>query len=150
MNWILCALVWFGAFLAMTFSVTSRGFKGLQPMLKKVMPEMGERWSGETSSLILYPPAEMQASYLDFSLRFINVNMIKNIACIYVQILKKNSDGSLVQLFEGYYKPRTGNNKIRNYLLQKNTERRVGYFWKNDFGVNDYPKYEYLRFSINP
>ena len=45
------------------------------------MPEMGERWSGETSSLILYPPTEMQASYLDFSLRFINVNMIKNIAC---------------------------------------------------------------------
>lgn len=28
----------------MAFSVTSRGFKGLQPMLKKVMPEMGERW----------------------------------------------------------------------------------------------------------
>lgn len=44
MNWILCALVWFGAFLAMAFSVTSKGFKGLQPMLKKVMPEMEERW----------------------------------------------------------------------------------------------------------
>lgn len=112
----------------------------------------GERYSGETSSLILYPPTEMHASYLDFSLRFINDNMIKNIACICVQILKKNSDGSLVQLFEGYYKSRTGNNKIRikNYLLQKNTELRVGYFWKNDFGVNDYPKYEYLKFSINP
>ena len=102
--------------------------------------------------MILYPPTEMHASYLDFSLRFINDNMIKNIACIYAQILKINSDGSLVQLFEGYYKPRTGNNKIRikNYLLQKNTELRVGYFRKNDFGVNDYPKYEYLKFSINP
>lgn len=112
----------------------------------------GERCSGESSSLILYPPTEMQASYLDFSFRFINDNMIKNIACIYVQILKKKSDGSLVQLFEGYYKPRTGNNKIRikNYLLQKNTELRVGYFWENDFGENDYPKYEYLKFSINP
>lgn len=112
----------------------------------------GERCSGESSSLILYPPTEMQASYLDFSFRFINDNMIKNIACIYVQILKKKSDGSLVQLFEGYYKPRTGNNKIRikNYLLQKNTELRVGYFWENDFGENDYPKYEYLKFSLNP
>ena len=112
----------------------------------------GERCSGETSSLILYPPTEMRASYLDFSFRFVNDNMTKNIACIYVQVLKKNTDGSLVQLFEGFYKPRTGNNKIRikNYLLQKNTELRVGYFWKNDFGVNDYPKYEYLKFSINP
>lgn len=112
----------------------------------------GERCSGETSSLVLYPPTELQASYLDFSLRFINDNMTKNIACIYVQIVKRNSSGSLVMLFDEYYKPRKGNNKIRikNYLLQKNTELRVGYFWKNDFGVNDYPKYEYIKFSINP
>jgi len=111
----------------------------------------GERCSGETSSLILYPPTEIRTSYLDFTLRFVNDDMIKNVACLYVQILKKKSDGSLVLLFEGYYKPRIGNNKVRikNYLVQKNTEMRVGYFWKNDFGVNDYPKYEYLKFSIN-
>ena len=111
----------------------------------------GERCSGETGSFVLYPPTEIHASYLDFSFRFLNDNMIKNIACIYVQILKKNSDGSFSLLFDGFYKPRIGNNKIRikNYLVQKNTEMRIGYFWKNDFGVNDYPKYEYLRFSIN-
>lgn len=44
MNWSLCTLVWFGAFLAMAFSVTTKGFKGLQPILKKIIPEMEERW----------------------------------------------------------------------------------------------------------
>ena len=106
--------------------------------------------SGETSSLILYPPTEMQASYLDFSLRFINDNMIKNIACIYVQIVKRNSGGSLVMLFEEYYKPQKNINKFRvkNILRQKNVEMSVGYFWKNEFGKKDFLNYEHVTFRI--
>lgn len=38
----------------------------------------------------------------------------------------------------------------RTICCRKNTVLRVGYFWKNDFVVNNYPKYEYLKFSINP
>lgn len=43
-NCTLLAFVWFGAFCAMAFSVTSKGFKGIQPLLKKVFPKMGDRW----------------------------------------------------------------------------------------------------------
>lgn len=111
----------------------------------------GEILSGETSSLVLYPPNNFNSSYLDFALRFINDSMVNNIACIYVEILQKNHDGSLTQLWEEYYRPRKGYNKVRvmNYLKKKNTEMRIGYFWKNDFGKNNYPKFEYIRFSLN-
>lgn len=43
-NVTLLISVWFGAFCAMAFSVMSKGFKGLQPLLKKIFPKMGERW----------------------------------------------------------------------------------------------------------
>lgn len=111
----------------------------------------GESWSGETSSVILYPPNSFNSSHLDFDLRFINDNMVKNIACIYVQILRKNKDGSLTQLWDEYYKPRKGVNKVRvkNYLNRDNVEMRIGYFWKKDLGTSDYPKFEFVRFSLN-
>lgn len=43
-NCTLLFYVWFGAFCAMAFSVTSKGFKGIQPLLKKIFPMMGDRW----------------------------------------------------------------------------------------------------------
>lgn len=111
----------------------------------------GEMLSGETSSFVLYPPKSFNSSFLDFTLRFINDGMVKDIACIYVEILHRNHDGSLTQLWEEYYKPRKGYNKVRvlNYLKKKNTEMRIGYFWKKNLDKNDYPKFEYIRFSLN-
>lgn len=32
--------IWFGAFCAVAYSVTAKGFKGLQPLLIKLFPEM--------------------------------------------------------------------------------------------------------------
>lgn len=111
----------------------------------------GETVSGETSSLILYPPTNFNTPLLDFSLLFINDNMVSKVACIYVEILKKNIDGSLVQLWEEYYLPRKGYNKMRikNYLKQKNTEMRIGFFWKSEYGKTDFPRFEYVKFSLN-
>ena len=43
-NFILLLYVWFGAFCAMAFSVTSKSFKGIQPLLKKIFPKIDERW----------------------------------------------------------------------------------------------------------
>ena len=43
-NVSLLILVWFGAFCAMAFSVTSKGFKGLMPLLKKIFPKLSDRW----------------------------------------------------------------------------------------------------------
>lgn len=111
----------------------------------------GETYSGETSSLILYPPTNLNAQFLDFSLLFVNDNMVTNVACLYAEILKRNQDGSLIQLWEEYYLPRKGYNKVRikNYFKQKNTEMRIGFFWKSEFGKKDYPRFEYVRFSLN-
>lgn len=111
----------------------------------------GETFSGETSSLILYPPTDFNTQFLDFSLLFVNEKMIKNVACIYVEIFKINQDGSWSQLWDEYYSPRKGYNKlrIRNYLKQKNTEMRIGFFWKSEFGKKEYPRFEYVRFSLN-
>lgn len=39
--------------------------------------------------------------------------------------------------------------RIRNYLKQKNTEMRIGFFWKNELGKKVYPRFEYVRFSLN-
>lgn len=111
----------------------------------------GEIFSGETSSLILYPPTNLKGQFLDFSLLFVNENMVANVACLYAEILKRNHDGSLTQLWEEYYLPRKGYNKVRikNYLKQKNTEMRIGFFWKSEYGKKDYPRFEYVRFSLN-
>lgn len=43
-NGTLLFYVWFGVFCAMAFSVTSKGFKGIQPLLKKMFPKMSDRW----------------------------------------------------------------------------------------------------------
>ena len=111
----------------------------------------GETTSGETSCFILYPPNNLSASHLDFVLRFVNDDVVKNIACLYVEIMHKNQDGSFTLLWEEYYKPRKGCNRLRvnNYLKKKDTEMKIGFFWKNELGKNEFPKFEYVRFSIN-
>lgn len=111
----------------------------------------GEICSGETSSLILYPPTNLNTHFLDFSLLFVNDNMVKNVAYLYAEILEKNQNGSMTLLWEEYYLPRKGYNKVRikNYLKQKNTEMRIGFFLKSEYGKKDYPKFEYVRFSFN-
>lgn len=111
----------------------------------------GETVSGETSSLILYPPTNLDSNFLDFSLLFINDSMVQNVACLYVEIFKKGSDGSLIQLWEEYYQPRKGYNKVRvkNCLKQKDVEMRIGFFWKSEYGKKDYPRFEYVRFAMN-
>lgn len=121
------------------------------PRTEIIRKRKGETFSGETSSLILYPPTDFNTQFLDFSLLFVNENMIKNVACIYVEIFKKNQDGSWTQLWDEYYSPRKGYNKmrIRNYLKQKNSEMRIGFFWKSELGKKEYPRFEYVRFSLN-
>lgn len=111
----------------------------------------GETTSGETSSFILYPPNNLSDAHLDFVLRFVNDDIIKNVACLYVEIIQKNQDGSLNLLWEEYYKPRNGCNRLRvnNLLKKRNTEMRIGFFWKNELGKNDFPKFEYVRFCIS-
>lgn len=43
-NVTLLLLVWFGAICAMAFSVTSKGFKGLIPLLRKIFPRLSDSW----------------------------------------------------------------------------------------------------------
>lgn len=121
------------------------------PSAELSIKRKGEIFSGETSSLILYPPTNLNTQYLDFSLLFVNDDMVKNVACLYAEILKKNQDGSLILLWDEYYLPRKGCNKVRikNDLKQKDTEMRIGFFWKCEYGKKDYPRFEYVRFSMN-
>lgn len=44
MDFTLFLQIWFGAFCAMAYSVTTKGFKGLQPLLTKLFPNMCPRW----------------------------------------------------------------------------------------------------------
>lgn len=44
MDFTLLFQIWFGALCAMAYSVTAKGFKGLQPLLIKLFPQMSSRW----------------------------------------------------------------------------------------------------------
>ena len=110
----------------------------------------GVRYSHETTSLILYPPKDLNVDFLDFSFIFLNDKIVSSIATIYVEVYVLHPDGNRLCLFNEYYKPQKGINKfrIKNLLHQKNVEMSVGYFWKSEFGKQDYLNYEHVTFRL--
>ena len=110
----------------------------------------GTTYSHETSSIILYPPKNLNSDFLDFSFIFTNENIITDVAAVYVAVYIQHPDGNRRCLFEEYYKPQKNINKFRvkNILRQKNVEMSVGYFWKNEFGKKDFLNYEHVTFRI--
>lgn len=124
-------------------------YNEILPNMEYSSKRKGYTYSNETSSIILYPPKDFNTQYVDFALRFVNDTMVKNIACLYVEIYQKK-EGSLFLLWDEYFKPCEGFNilRIKNLLKQSNAEMRIGYFWKSEFGKCDYPRYECIKFSI--
>ena len=110
----------------------------------------GVRYSQETTSIVLYPPKDLTTDFLDFSFIFLNDKIISSIATIYVEIYVQHPNGNKRCLFNEYYKPKRGINKfrIKNLLHQKNVEMSVGYFWKSEFGKQDYLSYEHVTFRL--
>lgn len=126
-------------------------YNEILPNMEYMSKSKGYKFSNETSSIILYPPKDFNTQYIDFALRFVNDNMVENIACLYVEIYQKK-ENSVFLLWHEYYKPREGYNilRIKNLLKQNDAEMRIGFFWKNEFGKCDYPRYESIKFSLKP
>lgn len=112
----------------------------------------GFAFSGDTDYFIFYPPRETTGSYLDFSLKFLDDKVLDSIAVIYLEIVSVDDKRHFNQLFSSYYKPQPGLNnfKVYNYLKQKGTRMMVGFFWKNEFGVKDTPRYEKKTYIMTP
>ena len=110
-------------------------YNEILPNIEYTSKSKGYKFSNETSSIILYPPKDFNAKYIDFAL--------------YVEIYQKKED-SVFLLWDEYYKPREGYNilRIKNLLKQSDAEMRIGFFWKNEFGKCDYPRYESIKFSL--
>lgn len=112
----------------------------------------GYEFSGETNYFTFFPPLDTDGKYLDFSIRFLDNEMIDRIAVIFVEILRKDDEGKFHQLFSSFYKPQIGLNnfKIHNYLKQRGSRMMVGFFWKDEFGIKDTPRYEKTTYVLNP
>lgn len=110
----------------------------------------GYRFSGSTSNFIFQAPKDVSGEYLDFKIKFRNEKILDKIV-IYLSVNKKSKDGNSRLLFDEYYKPQKGVNafRIKNYLKEKDTEVRIGYFMKSDIGKDDYPTYERVVYSID-
>lgn len=109
--------------------------------------------SNNTSAFIFQPPLNTSGEYLDFIIKFHDENLINKIAVIYLKVYKKHKeDNNITHIYEQYYKPQKGVNafRIKNYLTQENTELLIGFFWKNEFGKNDYPNFECITYSLKP
>ncbi len=111
----------------------------------------GYSFSGETNYFTFYPPVETEGSYLDFSLKFVDDKLVDKIAVIYIEVDYVDDDGSYHILSSSFYKPQEGMNrfKIHNYLRKKGSFMMVGFFWKNEFGLKDTPRYEKTTFVVN-
>ena len=112
----------------------------------------GFMYSGDTHYFVFYPPKDTHGNYLDFSLKFVNDNIVNKIAVLYVEVVKVKEDGSHHLISSAFYKPQPGLNNfiLQNYLKEKGTKMMVGFFWKREFGIVDTPVYEKISFSINP
>ena len=112
----------------------------------------GFKYSGETSFFVFYPPKETQGAYLDFSLKFVNDNIVSKIAVIYIEVVQIKSDDKHYYITSSFYKPQLGMNNfiVPNYLKEKGTRMMVGFFWKSEFGIIDTPRYEKVTFIANP
>lgn len=108
--------------------------------------------SGNTSSFIFQPPLNTNGEYLDFIIKFHDETLINKIAVIYIEVYKRHKDGNMIHIYEQYFKPQKGVNafRIKNYLTQESTEISIGFFWKDDFGKVDYPRYEKVTYSLKP
>ena len=112
----------------------------------------GFKFSGETAYFVFYPPKDIQGAYLDFSLKFVNDNIISKVAVIYIEVEQIKPDGKHYYIASSFYKPQSGMNNfiIPNNLKKKGTSMMVGFFWKSEFGIVDTPRYEKVTFVANP
>lgn len=110
----------------------------------------GLTFSGETSLFTFQPPLNIDGEYLDFIIKFHDDSIIDKIAVIYIAVYKRHNDGNMTQIYSQYYKPQTGINafRLKNYFSQKDIQATFGFFWKNDFGKNDFPRYEKITYSL--
>lgn len=110
----------------------------------------GLTYSGETSLFTFQPPLNTDGEYLDFIIKFHDNSIIDKIAVIYISVYKQHNDGNITQIYSQYYKPQAGINafRLKNYFSQKDIQATFGFFWKNDFGKNDFPRYEKITYPL--
>ncbi|WP_368107218.1 hypothetical protein [Bacteroides nordii] len=110
----------------------------------------GYKVSGSNSNFIFQAPKDISGDYLDFVIKFRDEKLLDKIV-IYLSVNKVHKDGNSRLLFDEYYKPQKGVNafRIKNYLKEKDTEVRIGYFMKSEIGKDDFPTYERVVFSVN-
>ena len=110
----------------------------------------GLTYSGETSLFTFQPPLNTDGEYLDFIIKFHDNSIIDKIAVIYIEVYRQHNNGNITQIYSQYYKPQAGINafRLKNYFSQKDIQATFGFFWKNDFGKNDFPRYEKITYSV--
>lgn len=109
----------------------------------------GMAYSGNTSAFTFHPPLSTNGDYLDFLITFHDEGIIDKIAVIYIEVYTINDDGNLIMIYDQYYKPQFGVNafRLKNYFCDNNVKANFGFFWKDDFGKSDYPRYEKVTYS---
>lgn len=112
----------------------------------------GHTVSGETSLFTFQPPLATDGNYLDFIIKFHDESLIDKVAVIYVEVFRTKEDGKRHQIYRQYYKPQRGINafRLKNYGEKgENIWAHFGFFWKSDFGKNEYPHYEKVTYYFN-
>lgn len=99
-----------------------------------------------TSNFTLISPSSININddYLDFVVKFQDERLVDKIDVLYIEVDQKRDDGNTYHIFGQYYKPQKGINafRVKNYLSLKGVVYNIGYFWKNEIGVKDYPTFE--------
>lgn len=109
----------------------------------------GMTYSGNTSAFTFHPPLRTNGDYLDFLITFHDESIIDKIAVIYIEVYTTKDDGNRVIIYDQYYMPQYGVNafRLKNYFGDSSVAADFGFFWKDDFGKSDYPRYEKVTYS---
>lgn len=119
--------------------INSRKFKDIK----------GYTFSEGAPCFKLIPPSKTDGYSVDFAIRFNDDKVIEDIAAICIDV-HKNKDGKTVPMYKKYYIPQPGANafKLKNAFIDKDVEAYIGFFWKEDMGKTDKPRYEYVKYSL--
>lgn len=125
-----------------------RQFNEIIPNLD-IPQKKGYTTSGDTDEFIFIPPNNPFDAYLEFGIQFRNEERINQIASIYI-IITEIKDNKRYYIFGQYYKAQYGINEfhIKNYLLNKDAILDVGFFLKEDFSTNEYPRYYKITWTL--
>ena len=123
----------------------------LDPTYYRNIVRQGYSYMGDTNFLIMEKPQDVDSTFVEFPIRFVDERIIDQVEVFYVDVTKTENDGKIIGLSDAFYKPRRGLNKfkISQTLLRKGSKISIGFFWKSEFGIKSNPQYEKITYNIS-